>query len=181
MEETKLLNNRLVVTTGDITAITTQAVVNAANSSLLGGGGVDGAIHRMGGSSILDECREIRKKSYPRGLPPGEAVVTRAGNLPAEYVIHTVGPVWHGGTRNEEETLKNCYTNSLKIALKLSVKDIAFPAISTGVYGFPKDRAAVIVFHVMCDFLKRNKIPQTVYLVFYSAADAESFIRSIGE
>jgi O-acetyl-ADP-ribose deacetylase (regulator of RNase III) len=132
---------------GDITEIKADAIVNAANSSLLGGGGVDGAIHRKGGKAILDACVLIRNKQG--GCETGEAVVTTAGNLPAQYVIHTVGPVWNGGNKGEERLLENCYVNSLKLAVENQVKTIAFPNISTGIYGFPKDRAAAVVFKVL--------------------------------
>ena len=127
---------------GDITRIPCDAVVNAANSSLLGGGGVDGAIHRAGGPEILSACREIR--AARGGCPTGEAVVTPAGNLPARFVIHTVGPVWQGGTADEAELLAACYRNALLRAEELQLRTVAFPNISTGVYGYPKRRAAAI-------------------------------------
>lgn len=126
----------------DITELAVDAIVNAANSSLLGGGGVDGAIHRKGGKAILDACLQIRAKQG--GCKTGEAVYTTAGNLPSKYVIHTVGPVWQGGNKNEEVLLRNCYINSIKIAEQLAVRSIAFPNISTGIYGFPKQPAAAI-------------------------------------
>ena len=126
---------------GDITREQVDAVVNAANSTLLGGGGVDGAIHAAGGPAILQTCREIRRSHYPDGLPTGEAVHTPAGNLPARYVIHTVGPVYHR-EKNPAELLANCHSNSLKIADELRLASVAFPAISTGVYGYPIDEAA---------------------------------------
>lgn len=126
----------------DITQINADAVVNAANSSLLGGGGVDGAIHRAGGQKILEECKEIRNRQGK--CKTGEAVVTTAGNLPAKYVIHTVGPIWNNNEEECSELLANCYKNSLKLAESLGVKTISFPSISTGVYGFPKELAAKI-------------------------------------
>lgn len=126
---------------GDITAQDTDAIVNAANSSLLGGGGVDGAIHRAGGPAILDECRRIRATKWPEGLPPGEAVATRGGNLKAHYVIHTVGPIWAGGAHQEEEILAGCYRSSLGCAEALGLKSVAFPAISTGAFGYPLHQA----------------------------------------
>lgn len=126
----------------DITKLEVDAIVNAANSSLLGGGGVDGAIHRAGGSEILDECIAIRNRQG--GCPTGEAVITTAGNLPAQKVIHTVGPVWEGGGHDEDQLLAACYTNSLRLAEQHELQTVAFPNISTGVYGFPKERAAKI-------------------------------------
>lgn len=135
---------------GDITQLKVDAIVNAANKTLLGGGGVDGAIHRAGGKEILQQCKEIG------GCETGEAVITTAGKLPAKHVIHTVGPVWNGGTDNEDELLKNCYRNSLQLAADYQLKTIAFPNISTGVYRFPKERAARIAAEAVQEFLKRD-------------------------
>ena len=146
---------------GNITKIKADAIVNAAKSSLLGGGGVDGAIHRAGGPEILDECRQIG------GCPTGEAVITTAGKLPAKYVIHAVGPVWRGGQNNEEELLTNAYLNSLKIAEKNNLKTIAFPNISTGVYGFPKEKAAEIALKTVNDFLKDSPVVKEVIFVCF--------------
>lgn len=136
---------------GDITLLEVDAIVNAANSSLMGGGGVDGAIHRKGGGRILEECIAIRNRQGK--CPTGEAVYTSAGDLPAKYVIHTVGPVWVGGDKNEPQLLRNCYLNSLQIAKELGVKTIAFPNISTGVYHYPKPEAAKIAIQAVKDFL----------------------------
>ena len=141
---------------------------------------MDGAIHRAGGPAILEECKQIRESRYPNGLPTGEAVVTTAGNMPAEYVIHTVGPVWHGGTSGEAEKLASCYRRSLEEAVKLSLKDLAFPAISTGVYGYPKGEAAAVACGSVRDFLTSSALPRTVYFVFYSPADAEVFLDTAG-
>lgn len=138
----------------DITTIACDAIVNAANTSLLGGGGVDGAIHRKGGSAILAECQAIRAKQG--GCKTGEAVHTTAGNLPAKYVIHTVGPVWNGGTKNEAELLANCYKNSLRIAEELGCTSIAFPCISTGIYHFPIPQAAKIAIDTVNEFVIEN-------------------------
>lgn len=179
MSETELLDGRLVVTTGDITKMKTGAVVNAANSSLMGGGGVDGAIHRNGGPAILEECKQIRAGRYPDGLPAGDAVATTAGNLPAQHVIHTVGPVWHGGSSGEADKLAGCYRRSLEEAVKLSLKDIAFPAISTGIYGYPKEKAGQVAFTVVREFLSSSKLPETVYFVFYSPGDARIFLDTV--
>ena len=167
------------VLTGDLTSLDVDAVVNAANSSLLGGGGVDGAIHRAGGPSILAECRDIRSHRYPDGLPPGKAVLTTAGNMPAKYVIHTVGPIWHGGKTNERETLADAYRNSLKLASETGIKSIAFPAISTGIYGFPKKLAAVIAVETILEHLKSNSLPREVTLVFFSEKDMDSFYSAV--
>jgi O-acetyl-ADP-ribose deacetylase (regulator of RNase III) len=134
---------------GDITTLEVDAIVNAANSSLLGGGGVDGAIHRAAGPELLAACRDIG------GCPTGEARITPGFSLPATWVIHTVGPVWHGGDRGEAQLLENCYRNSLELALRHGVRSIAFPSISTGVYGYPKRDAAIIALRVMCEYQER--------------------------
>ena len=177
----KLLDGRLVADTGDITRFEGDAVVNAANSGLMGGGGVDGAIHRAGGPRILEECRKIRETDYPEGLPAGEAVLTTAGKLPAKYVIHTVGPVWHGGGKGEDETLAKAYRNSLKIAAGKGLDSIAFPAISTGIYGFPKERAAKIAFTEIRNFLDSRDKPGTVTLMFFSGGDYDAFLNALPE
>lgn len=173
------LNGRLEVLKGDITSLKTEAIVNAANSGLLGGGGVDGAIHRAGGPSILAECREIRRTAYPDGLPPGEAVITAAGNLPCSYVIHTVGPVWHGGNAGEDNTLTRAYASCLELARGRKLSSIAFPAISTGVYGFPKDRAARIAFTAVREFAAEREMPKRILFVFFSGADLDIFLRTV--
>jgi O-acetyl-ADP-ribose deacetylase (regulator of RNase III) len=172
-------NDRLEIISGDITKLQVDAIVNAANSSLLGGGGVDGAIHRAGGPEILTECRKIRETVYPEGMPAGNAVITGAGRLPAQYIIHTVGPVWHGGANQEDAILQSAYRNSLDLAAESNVRSIAFPAISTGVYGFPKERAAGIVYRTITDFLEKNNLPEKVVLCFYSESDRYLFQRSI--
>lgn len=148
---------------GDITKIKADAIVNAANSSLLGGGGVDGAIHRAGGKQILDECIEIRNRQGK--CKTGEAVVTKAGNLPAEYVIHTVGPVWNDNEEKSSELLRNCYQNSLKLAESLNIKTIAFPNISTGVYRFPKELAGKIAVNEVKNFTS-NIIEKIIFVCF---------------
>jgi O-acetyl-ADP-ribose deacetylase (regulator of RNase III) len=167
---------KIQVIHGDITKIPVDAIVNAANSSLMGGGGVDGAIHRAGGPAILDDCRKIVARQG--GCKTGEAVITTAGNLPAKFVIHTVGPVWNGGgvtshSRSTPQTsLRDCYLNSLKIAIAHGCKTIAFPNISTGVYGFPKDEAAIISIKAVVDFLKEHEEIEQVIFVCY---DEENF------
>ena len=140
----KFLGGKIVVKTGDITAKTTDAIVNAANSTLLGGGGVDGAIHDRGGTTILEECREIRRKDYPKGLPTGKAVMTSGGNLSARFVIHTVGPIYGMNNNNDAVLLADCYTNSLALAAENDLRTIAFPSISTGAFGYPKHEAAQV-------------------------------------
>lgn len=149
---------------GDITTIKVDAIVNAANSSLLGGGGVDGAIHRKGGQEILDECIQIRNRQG--GSPTGEAVITSAGKLPAKHVIHTVGPFWSGGTNNEEQLLANCYLNSLKIALENGIKTIAFPNISTGIFQFPKEKAAKIAIDSIKNFSQIDTFQEIIFVCF---------------
>jgi O-acetyl-ADP-ribose deacetylase (regulator of RNase III) len=157
--------SNIQVIKGDITKIKVDAIVNAANSSLLGGGGVDGAIHRAGGPKILEECKIIREKQG--GCKTGEAVITTGGNLPAKYVIHTVGPVWHGGKNNEDELLANAYKNSLRLATECEIKSIAFPNISTGVYGFPKQRAAEIAVNAVKEFSKLTTLIKEIFFVCF--------------
>lgn len=169
---------RITIKAGDITKEKVCAIVNAANSSLLGGGGVDGAIHRAGGSEILEACKKIRQEKYPEGLPTGEAVATSAGKLQAKYVIHTVGPVYHQCGDHCDDLLASCYMNSLKLAETLGCKDIAFPAISTGIYGYPKDKAAIISYDTVRHFLERKE-GMKVYFVFHNDQDKEVFINTI--
>ena len=160
--------NRAVIeiVRGDITKLAVDAIVNAANSSLLGGGGVDGAIHRAGGPSILEDCRRIIARQG--GCKTGEAVITVAGKLPAKYVIHTVGPVWNGGNNKEAEKLAACYTNALQLAMENNISSIAFPNISTGIYHFPKPQAAEIAVKTVNDFLQQTTvITKVVFVCFY--------------
>lgn len=150
---------------GDITKVTVDAIVNAANTSLLGGGGVDGAIHRAGGQAILDDCRKIIAKQG--GCKVGQAVITKAGNLPSKFVIHTVGPVWNDGQKNERGKLADCYRNSLQLAVANSCKTIVFPNISTGIYKFPKDEAARIAVDTVLDFISStDKIEKIILICF---------------
>ena len=160
---------------GDITKVSADAIVNAANSSLLGGGGVDGAIHRAGGPEILEACREIIARQG--GCKTGKAVITTAGRLPAKFVIHTVGPVWTGGSKNEKELLKNCYLNSLKLAVKNNCQSIAFPNISTGIYGYPKDAAAVVAVKTVRDFLVDNSALEVIFVSFDE--ESEQILKSV--
>lgn len=156
---------------GDITKMNVDAIVNAANTSLLGGGGVDGAIHRAGGKAILEECIKIRDKQG--GCKTGEAVITTGGNLPAKYIIHTVGPVWHGGRNNEEQLLASAYKNSLHIAEDHNIHSLAFPNISTGIYHFPKNKAAEIAVSTVNNFLKNSRALNKVIFVCF---DEENYI-----
>lgn len=156
---------RIEITKGDITKVDTDAIVNAANSSLLGGGGVDGAIHKAGGPAILEECRKI--VTLQGGCKTGEAVITTGGQLPSKYVIHTVGPIWQGGNASEPSLLASCYRNSLELAAKNKIKTIAFPNISTGVYGYPKDKAAATAIDAVIKFLEHNDAIQKVFFVCF--------------
>ena len=169
---------RVVVTLGDITEQEVDAIVNAANRSLMGGSGVDGAIHNKGGHSILEECKRIRDENYPDGLPTGEAVITSAGDLPAKYVIHTVGPIYGQHDGEEERLLAACYRNSLLLAAKHQLKTIAFPAISTGVYGYPKAEAAKIASTTVREFIHAGTSIEEIRLVFFGQEDMLAFLNS---
>ena len=162
--ETKINKTKLTLIQGDITEQETEAIVNAANTSLLGGGGVDGAIHRAGGPSILEECKKIRAKQG--GCPIGEAVITTGGNLKAKYVIHTVGPIWSEGRRNEDLFLGNVYKNSLSLARDKGIQSLSFPSISTGAYGFPIERAADIALSTVRDFLETHTFKEVRFVLF---------------
>ncbi len=169
--EATIGTSRIILILGDITEQDTDAIVNAANPSLMGGGGVDGAIHRKGGESILEECKAIRKTLYPDGLPTGEAVVTTGGKLKAKKVIHTVGPIWAGGAKGEPELLAKAYTNSIALALKSGLKTISFPSVSTGAYGYPIEKASRIAIRAVVDFLKKNEGIKEVRFVLHSTHD----------
>ena len=171
------LSGRVSVTIGDITKEVVDAIVNAANGTLMGGGGVDGAIHRAGGPEILTACKDIRRTRYPDGLPTGQAVITTGGKLPAKHVIQTVGPVYGRGGADKAELLGKCYLNSLSLAVEHGLKSIAFPAISTGVYGYPLAEAAKVSSQAIEKFLRAEKSIQEVRLVFFAAGDAEVFLK----
>ncbi len=171
------LDGRLVVKSGDITDEDVDAVVNAANWTLLGGGGVDGAIHRKGGQAIYDACKFLRDTELPNGLPTGEAVITTAGDLPAKFVIHTVGPIYGQNEGRDAELLAACYRNCLDLATTQSLSSIAFPSISTGAFGFPKHLAAPIVSKTVIEALKDSATDIHVRLVFFSEADYNAFLK----
>ena len=159
------MHSRIKLLQGDITKIEADAIVNDANTSLFGGGGVDGAIHRTGGPAILEECQKIRARQG--GCKIGEAVITTGGRLPAKYVIHTVGPVWNDGRHGEEELLASAYRNSLQLAVEHKIETIAFPNISTGIYHFPKDKAANIAVSTVSKFLdQHDELKQVIFVCF---------------
>ncbi len=169
--------SRLELVRGDITHQNVDAIVNAANSSLIGGGGVDGAIHRAGGPAIVEDCRRIVARQGP--LPAGEAAITTAGRLPCRHVIHTVGPVWRGGQHGEPETLARCYRNSLALAVSHGLSSIAFPSISTGVYGYPVAEAARVALHAIREVLAAGSPLTLVRLVLWSDADLKEYERAL--
>jgi O-acetyl-ADP-ribose deacetylase (regulator of RNase III) len=161
---------------GDITTVDADAIVNAANSALMGGGGVDGAIHRRGGPRILEECKRIRSTQWPNGLPTGEAVMTSGGNLKAKQVIHTVGPVWRGGNHDEPKLLAQAYRNSLKLAVSQGVKTIAFPSISTGAYGYPIEKASETALATVKEFLENEDELNRVMFVLFTQHDLDVYM-----
>ncbi|HEX3072630.1 MAG TPA: O-acetyl-ADP-ribose deacetylase [Ignavibacteriales bacterium] len=167
------MNGKIEIYLGDITKLNVGAIVNAANKSLLGGGGVDGAIHRAAGPELLKECRTLG------GAETGEAKITKGYNLPAKYVIHTVGPVWQGGAHNEDKLLASCYNNSLRLAKEHNIKSIAFPAISTGIYGFPFERAANIAYKEVKKFLAENPDMEKIIFACFSKSDYDYYLTLI--
>jgi O-acetyl-ADP-ribose deacetylase (regulator of RNase III) len=169
--------SRVELVHGDITRELVDAIVNAANSGLLGGGGVDGAIHKAGGPAILEECRAIRERQGP--LPAGEAVITSGGRLAARHVIHTVGPVWRGGAHGEAETLARCYRGSLELAASRGLVSVAFPAISTGVYGYPPEEAAGVAVRTVREVLRAGSPVSLVRLVLFSEPDLDTYRRAL--
>lgn len=171
-------NAQIQLIQGDITRQPVDAIVNAANSSLMGGGGVDGAIHRAGGPAILDDCRAIVARQG--GCKTGEAVITTGGRLTAKYVIHTVGPVWNDGKNKEEEKLANCYANSLQLAVKHGIKTIAFPNISTGIYHFPKEKAAHIAIDTVKKFISKSDSITTVVFVCFGDENYKLYKQLLG-
>ena len=162
--QTKVGNTKLTLVRGDITTQETEAIVNAANTGLLGGGGVDGAIHRAGGPRILEECKKIRAKQG--GCPTGEAVITTGGLLKAKYVIHTVGPIWRGGNQGEEKLLINAYRNSLALAKEKGVRSLSFPSISTGAYGYPIQTACRVALSTVREFLTEHDFEEVRFVLF---------------
>ena len=170
---------RLVMS--DITEMETDAIVNAANSSLMGGGGVDGAIHRRGGPKILEECKKIRATEWPDGLPTGKAVITSGCNLKAKFVIHTVGPIWGGGSRGEAELLADAYRNSLSLASAKKLRTIAFPSISTGAYGYPIREASRVAVKAVKDFLANDHGLDEVVFVLFSDRDLKVYVDALDE
>jgi O-acetyl-ADP-ribose deacetylase (regulator of RNase III) len=172
------LSGKVRVLVGDITKQDVDAIVNAANSTLLGGGGVDGAIHYEGGPQILEECREIRRTRFPHGLPVGEAVLTTAGRLPSHYVIHTVGPITRLGSEPDAVMLAACYRNVLALAAEHKLRSIAIPAISTGAFGYPPEQAAPVVSETIESVVSGETVVQQVHLVFYDAHSATVFLKN---
>lgn len=171
--KTRMGNGVLELTRGDITREAADAIGNAANAQLVGGGGVDGAIHRAGGPAIMDECRRIG------GCPTGGAVMTGGGKLPAGKVLHMVGPVWHGGGRGEPELLASCYRTALGLARDAGLRSVAFPSVSTGVYGYPVDRAAVVALAAIRDFLEHNDLPDLVRMVLFDERTLRAYEKAL--
>jgi O-acetyl-ADP-ribose deacetylase len=178
----KVSGCRISFVQGDITEQHVEAIVNAANMTLMGGGGVDGAIHRKGGPRILEECKAIRAEHWPDGLPTGKAVSTTGGDLNAKYVIHTVGPVWRGGRAQEAELLGQCYTNSLSLARSSGIRTIAFPSISTGAYGYPVEQASRVALRAVKSFLEHDGggCIEGVVFVLFSRPDLEEYRDAAG-
>ena len=170
------MTDNIIVKPGDITKEDVDAIVNAANSTLLGGGGVDGAIHRAGGPAILEECKKIRETQFPEGLATGEAVMTTGGNLPAKYVIHTVGPVYGQNSGRDAALLADCYRNCIELAAKHDLASIAFPSISTGAFSYPKHEAARVVWQTVTELAERFPTME-IRLVFFSPPDADAFLK----
>ena len=169
---------KLELVIGDLTEFEADAIVNAANSTLLGGGGVDGAIHRKGGPQILEECKRLRATEWPDGLPSGCATITSGGNLKSKYVIHTVGPIWRGGFQDEAKFLKQAYRSSLKLAVTNRLKTVAFPSISTGAYGYPVEEASRVAVSAVKEFLEKEERLEKVSFVLFSERDFEIYLKA---
>lgn len=165
--------HKIEIIQADITQLKVDAIVNAANNALMGGGGVDWAIHKAAGNELLEECRTLK------GCETGQSKITKGYNLPAKFIIHTVGPVWNNGTENEEELLRSCYLTSLQLANEHHIKTIAFPSISTGAYRFPFDKAATIAYQTITDFLMKNSSIDKIYLVCYNEKDLKNMKRTV--
>jgi O-acetyl-ADP-ribose deacetylase (regulator of RNase III) len=178
MNERDFLGGRVRLTTGDITMLAVDAIVNAANSTLLGGGGVDGAIHRRGGPEILEACKELRRTQYPDGLPPGEAVMTGAGKLPARFVVHTVGPIW-GRDPDPDRLLASCYRRSIELAEAHSLHSIAFPAISTGIFGYPFEAATDIALQTITETIPELKYVRHIRFVLFGEEDFDVYVERL--
>jgi len=179
--EVAIGKSKIKVVQGDITDQETEAIVNAANPSLMGGGGVDGAIHRKGGPKILEECKKIRKNEWPEGLQTGKAVITSGGKLNARHVIHTVGPIWRGGNRDESKLLSDAYWNSLELAVSRGLKTVAFPSISTGAYGYPIEKASRVALKTVKSFLEQKDGLEEVRFVLFSRSDLDAYRDAIKE
>lgn len=180
-DEFRIGKAKIRLVSGDITEMTTDSIVNAANSSLLGGGGVDGAIHRKGGPKILAESKKIRETEWQDGLPPGKAVITSGGNLKARFVIHTVGPVWGGGKQREPEILASAYENSLRTAVANGLKTVAFPSISTGAFGYPITDASKVALKTVKAFLEKEDNLSEVIFVLFSKRDLQIYEEAAAE
>ena len=176
--EFKVGNATLQLIKGDITDVEADAIVNAANSTLLGGGGVDGAIHSRGGPKILEECKRLKANEWPDGLPTGNAVITSGGNLKAKHVIHTVGPIWRGGVYDEAKLLRRAYWNSLKLAVTKGLRSVAFPSISTGAYGYPTEEASQVAVNAVKDYLDKEDKIEKVAFVLFSQRDFDIYAKA---
>jgi O-acetyl-ADP-ribose deacetylase (regulator of RNase III) len=174
-------NAKIRLVKGDLTDVDADAIVNAANPTLMGGGGVDGAIHRKGGPTILEECKRIRASKWPNGLPTGKVVVTSAGNLKAKYVIHTVGPIWHGGSHGEPGLLADAYENSLELAASKKLKTLAFPSISTGAYGYPVEKASRTALTSVKKFLERESTLREITFTLFTEHDFKVYNEAANE
>jgi O-acetyl-ADP-ribose deacetylase (regulator of RNase III) len=179
--EFSVRNAKIRIVQGDITDVDADAIVNAANPALMGGGGVDGDIHRKGGPTILEECKRIRASEWPNGLPTGKAVITSGGSLKAKHVIHTVGPIWHGGSHGEPDLLADAYENSLELASSKKLKTVAFPSISTGVYGYPIEKASRTALTTVKRFIERKSTLREITFVLFTEHDLEIYKEAADE